>query len=124
MNLTLVIGKQGDKESKTILFNLARVSIGRTDGEILVKDARCSRLHASLFQGVDGALYIRDFGSRNGTWVDGKRVVEQKLEVGQEVRIASLVFRVIEYTAHSEFVRGWPNLYECFPKTVDRTRSV
>src|SRR5215216_2017896 len=35
-------------------------------------DPTLSRRHAELWLGPDGQAYLRDLGSANGTWVDGK----------------------------------------------------
>lgn len=50
------------------------VRVGRDeDLEVTLGDARVSRLHATLR--YDGrAVVVRDLGSRNGTWLGGRRV--------------------------------------------------
>jgi pSer/pThr/pTyr-binding forkhead associated (FHA) protein len=39
----------------------------------MLRDATVSRLHATL-RNVDGAWWLRDEGSTNGTWINGRRV--------------------------------------------------
>src|SRR6185437_4526812 len=51
-----------------------RVVVGSSPGSgIVVVDPTVSRLHAELEAREDG-LWVRDLGSRNGTYVDGLQV--------------------------------------------------
>jgi hypothetical protein len=72
-------------------------TIGRSaDGDIVIPDRLASREHAVIERDCgDGRWQIRDLGSRNGTWVDGRRVDEATLEPGMAVRIGTteLIFR-------------------------------
>jgi S1-C subfamily serine protease len=46
--------------------------LGRVTGaDLVIRDARASRRHAELAP-KDGALWLRDLGSANGTFVDGE----------------------------------------------------
>jgi DNA-binding CsgD family transcriptional regulator len=65
-----------------------RVTVGRTDSnDVVVADERVSRLHAA-FERVAGEWLVRDLGSRNGTFVDGDRVLTTRpVWPGQEIRI-------------------------------------
>jgi pSer/pThr/pTyr-binding forkhead associated (FHA) protein len=49
-------------------------AIGRGDDcDFVVDDLRVSRRHVELIVAADGTLSVRDLGSRNGAYVDGKR---------------------------------------------------
>jgi pSer/pThr/pTyr-binding forkhead associated (FHA) protein len=51
----------------------SKSTIGRShDGEVVVLAASVSREHAELRR-TDSGWYVRDLGSRNGTFVDGAR---------------------------------------------------
>jgi pSer/pThr/pTyr-binding forkhead associated (FHA) protein len=65
-----------------------RVTVGRTDSnDVVIADERVSRLHAA-FERVAGEWLVRDLGSRNGTFVDGDRVLATRpVRPGQEIRI-------------------------------------
>jgi hypothetical protein len=68
--------------------------VGREDADILVDDPEASRHHAVLAH-AGGSVTIRDLGSRNGTFVNGKPAVgEVKLAQGDVVKIASSAWRV------------------------------
>ena len=70
--------------------------IGRSDySSILIPHPSVSRLHATIFH-KDGKSFIRDLGSRNGTYVNGARVNEKPvlIEIGDEIRIGHIECRV------------------------------
>ena len=52
-----------------------------------------SKRHAELFE-RGGALWVRDLGSRNGTFVNGERVGEKPLDEGDILHFADVEFRV------------------------------
>jgi diguanylate cyclase (GGDEF)-like protein len=61
--------------------------LGRGDGaDIQLRDGGVSRRHATIFAGAEGAR-LRDLGSQNGTWVDGVRVSDCRLQDGQRVQV-------------------------------------
>ncbi len=66
------------------------VTIGRAStNQIVIKDERCSRCHAEIFQN-HGNWVLRDLDSRNGTVVGGVRVKrDHPLTAGDVVRIAN-----------------------------------
>lgn len=65
------------------------VTIGRAPtNQIVVKDERCSRYHAEIFQ-TEGQWTLRDLDSRNGTQIGERRVIgDHTLTPGDVVRIA------------------------------------
>lgn len=76
------------------------VTVGRsTDCNVVVLEAQVSRQHAVIE--YDGErLHVRDGGSHNGTWVNGKRVPsgpegEIDLTDGDEIRIGETVLKVV-----------------------------
>lgn len=78
------------------LFTDRRLRIGRERGnDIVLRDARVSREHAEVsFE--RGFFIIRDLGSSNGTFVNGREVKVAPLTEGSEVRIGSSVGRFTE----------------------------
>jgi pSer/pThr/pTyr-binding forkhead associated (FHA) protein len=59
---------------------------------------RVSRWHCCITQ-VDGEVWVRDLGSTNGTWIDGRRVSSARLRIGDVLAIAHLHYRVEEVRA-------------------------
>ncbi|MFK7991677.1 MAG: sigma 54-interacting transcriptional regulator [Sandaracinaceae bacterium] len=69
-----------------------RASIGAHDrNDLVVKDPTVSRFHAEI-EVRDRGPYVRDMGSRNGTFVDGVRVDGAWLRHGSTVRVGKTVF--------------------------------
>ncbi|MFO0973248.1 MAG: FHA domain-containing protein [Phycisphaerae bacterium] len=52
-----------------------------------------SRKHCEL-NSVNGSVKIRDLGSSNGTFVNGKRVLEARLSPGDRLRVGAVTFVV------------------------------
>lgn len=77
--------------------------IGRTTGEILIRDPRASGLHAQVESGENGQLFLVDRGSANGLRIDGKKLHKLALMPGVNFRIGSTFFRVIEFSAEALF---------------------
>jgi hypothetical protein len=69
--------------------------VGRDPGcDIVLNDSKCSRRHAVVEDGPDGLL-IRDSGSANGIYVNGKRVEKAPLRPGDSVRLGEVQLRLL-----------------------------
>ena len=68
-----------------------RMTVGTLDSNDLVVDADgVSRVHAA-FERIGGAWCVRDLGSRNGTFVNGGRIIgERALHSGDEIVLGRL----------------------------------
>ncbi len=90
-----------------------RIVIGRgQDADIQILDTSLSRRHSCL-ECKDGAFYINDLDSRNGTWVNNRRVARQKLAGGDRVRFGGVKF---EFRCEPERRRMRANLIAAFPE--------
>lgn len=78
------------------VFSLAQVTlIGRANEcDISMAVAHLSRRHAEL-RVEDGLLYVKDLGSANGTYLNGKKITEARVRRGDELRFDTLSFGVI-----------------------------
>ena len=76
----------GSRERYPLLKD--RVTIGRSrDSDIFLPDQWLSRQHAEIRQKADG-YYVSDLGSKNGTLLNGGRVVEeQRLRAGDIITL-------------------------------------
>lgn len=63
--------------------------------DLVLNDPKCSRRHAVL-EGEPGALSIRDSGSANGVFVNGKRVDRTPLGGGDVIQIGEVFLTVLE----------------------------
>jgi hypothetical protein len=71
------------------------ILIGRgVEMDITLNNASISRQHAELTQLVDGVM-LRDNGSRNGVFVNNKRITEQLLQDGDEVKFGEVKFKFV-----------------------------
>lgn len=77
--------------TRTVMIETSDATIGRADGELRFSDdVYMSPVHAQLsFR--DGQLYLRDLGSRNGTWL--YQTEPYKLQDGDSVLIGSQILR-------------------------------
>ncbi len=97
-----------------------RVVVGSADrAQIVVADPTVSRLHAELDLREDG-LWVRDLGSRNGTYVRGVFVVEARLSAEREIRLGSVTVAV--EPAESPPAPGWAG--DSFGPLVGKARGM
>lgn len=83
----------GTRRGETLRISGDQVTVGRSPEAGLrfdpQGDLEVSALHAALIRRPDG-WYVRDLGSRNGTWMDGAPVAsEQPLADGVRIRFGS-----------------------------------
>ena len=112
MTAYLVI-REGSKWTDVFrLVDGESVTIGRAPtNAIVVKDERCSRNHAEVFQ-ASGNWTLRDLDSRNGTLVDGQRIQrDYELQAGEIIRIGN---------SHLAFVH---DLSQAFPDSSSLLRT-
>lgn len=89
----LVVTK-GPFAGQRFVLTQTEITIGRDPGsDIFLDDITVSRRHARILVSDEG-FYIEDFGSLNGTYVNGDRVDKRMLCAGDELQIGKykLVF--------------------------------
>ena len=70
------------------------MTIGRTDGDVLLPDPQVSRRHAKISL-ANGQPTIEDLGSTNGTYVNDEPVTGPRpLEVGDLIRFGAVAWRL------------------------------
>jgi pSer/pThr/pTyr-binding forkhead associated (FHA) protein len=84
----------GDEVVVLPLGGLTRIG-RRATADIVLDDSTVSRRHALVLD-RDGAPVIADDRSRNGVYVNGRRVREARLHHGDEVQIGDRVMRYLE----------------------------
>jgi transcriptional regulator with GAF, ATPase, and Fis domain len=77
---------------------------GHTNGPLSLHDPECSRDHALLdYDDKADVWTLRDLGSRNGTFVNGAKIEETKLEQGAVIRVGKTVLLYVEaMVAHTD----------------------
>jgi hypothetical protein len=77
---------------------MLQLSIGRTaENKIVLNDSFVSRQHAELIFMDNGQVLLKDLGSSNGTFVNGNKVIEYYLRVGDTVKCAAVVLNWQQY---------------------------
>jgi predicted component of type VI protein secretion system len=85
----LSLGAQPD-----IPIDGALVVVGRNPQcDVRLDSHRVSRRHCCLTAERDG-LFVRDLGSANGTWINGRRIAIGLVRRGDELAIAHLRYRL------------------------------
>ena len=93
--------REPNQAARKIQANGAPIHIGRApDCELVLRDSRVSRRHARL-TGRDGVLVLTDLGSTNGTRVNGHRITEVVLGVGDRITIGETVLSIESATSGS-----------------------
>ena len=85
-----------------------KVLLGSAPGSgIVVGDPTISRLHAELEAKQDG-LWVRDLGSRNGTFVDGLQVLGARVPDRGKIRLGSTELVVDYNPTQRRNIEVWP----------------
>ena len=102
---------EGPLAGNRVLWDSSELLIGRKaqGAGMLGWDPHLSRWHATLRRTAGGGLTIRDLGSSNGTFVNGRRIDETTaLTPGDELSLGSTRLRVVGVetpSAHSRTIR-------------------
>lgn len=63
--------------------------------QIRLTDESVSREHA-MIDVEDGRMVLHDLGSRNGTFIDGKRIDKQIINVGDRIRVGIIELDIVK----------------------------
>src|SRR5271168_2041384 len=96
MNYVLQVVR-GRSASTTLKLADGVTTIGRHDDCLIrIKSSQVSRRHCELYEVAD-KLTLRDLGSSNGTFVNGKKVSgQQTLKHGDELTVGAVTLRVAQ----------------------------
>ena len=94
MDVVLVMFK--DDERRDFSLKPGRTVIGRRqDCDLRIPTKDVSRRHCEIAPGEKRSeLVVRDLGSSNGTYVNSKRIAEEKLHAGDRLAIGPVTFLV------------------------------
>jgi len=94
-HVPLLVGTSGALEGKRFQVTERGILVGRDEScEVTIPDDGVSREHAKVLLHNAG-VWLQDAGSRNGVFVNGKRVLRPKqLNPGDELSISGHTFSV------------------------------
>jgi predicted component of type VI protein secretion system len=94
MDYQLVVIR-GRSSANSVKLQDGVTTAGRQDEcQLRIKSSQVSRKHCQLFE-KHGMLLVKDLGSSNGTFVNGKKIEGQRvMEPGDELGIGPIVFRI------------------------------
>ena len=99
------------------------ISVGRDPGcDLVLSDSKCSRRHAVIEEGATG-LVVRDTGSANGVFVNGKKVERATLEEGDLLRMGEVIIKVVGEGASGTVVVGPEDLQPLPPPPLSKSPS-
>ncbi|MFW6135996.1 MAG: FHA domain-containing protein [Chloroflexota bacterium] len=89
----ILVAYEGELEGERWVLDQEQATIGRApDCDIVLPKRQVSRRHA-VIERVDDGYALRDLGSKNGTYVNGRQIGEEpyRLKDGDEIQIALYV---------------------------------
>ena len=97
----LLIRSGGGREGETIDLDLDVLTIGRSPhSDLFLDDVTVSRHHARVLRD-EGGFWVEDLNSLNGTYVNRKRVEQQRLFDCDELQIGKFKLAFVEQSDES-----------------------
>src|SRR5262245_57420627 len=85
---------EGPDNGATLRAKTSEVSVGTAQGgDLVLTDPTVSRHHFSVTATPEGFL-LHDFGSSNGTWIGGTRLLSGYIDDGARIRVGRTTLRV------------------------------
>lgn len=85
----------GTDAGRVYRFNRGNITIGRKLGEVPLNDLEVSRRHAVIEVFGRDMIFVRDLGSTNGTYHNGRRVNVARLRPGDTVGMGKTVLKFV-----------------------------
>ncbi len=84
----------GQDTGKIFRFTRGNINIGRRSGEVPLSDGEVSRRHSVIEVFGRDMIFLRDLGSTNGTYHNGRRAIVARLRSGDTVGIGKTVLKL------------------------------
>lgn len=84
----------GQDTGKVFRFTRGNVNIGRRTGEVPLSDGEVSRRHSVIEVFGREMIFLRDLGSTNGTYHNGRRVGVGRLRSGDTIGVGKTVLKL------------------------------
>ena len=125
--MKLLIQIEGRKEIQVVEMKNNRCIIGRK-GDLAIRDNHCSSRHAEVFLSPTNELTIRDMVSKNGTYVNSKRITQTVINEGSQVVVGHTTFTLVKVVPErkrtvppppqKDLCVGWPQMWDTLPQTL------
>lgn len=84
----------GQDTGKVFRFTRGNVNVGRRAGEVPLSDGEVSRRHSVIEVFGREMIFLRDLGSTNGTYHNGRRVTVGRLRSGDTIGVGKTVLKL------------------------------
>ena len=84
----------GSELGRVYALNRGNSTLGRRQGEVPLEDSEVSRRHAVIEMFGREMIFVRDLGSTNGTYHNGRRIRVAKLASGDTIGCGRTVLRI------------------------------
>ncbi len=118
----------GEHQGREVPLTAERTTLGRRpDNAIPLVDVKVSGVHLEIVKEGDGFV-LRDLGSTNGTFLDGRKVTEVALSHGDRVKFGENEFSFVDLRrgegAAAAAADGAPRLAASMPAKTSRTAAL
>jgi pSer/pThr/pTyr-binding forkhead associated (FHA) protein len=96
MALRLII-EEGPRKGEEFIVK-DDIVIGRSEGDLQLKDSKSSREHAKIVIDSNGVANIEDLDSSNGTLLNGVRIKRALLKAGDVITIGKSKIKIEDYS--------------------------
>jgi hypothetical protein len=103
-SVVLLVRSGGGREGETIGMEVDVLTIGRSPhSDLFLDDVTVSRHHARVLRD-EGGFWVEDLNSLNGTYVNRKRIEQQRLFDGDELQIGKFKLAFLQRSAEGSDV--------------------
>src|SRR5262245_61979736 len=97
---------KGEHAGRQLPLTTPRTTLGRRpDHALAFNDVKVSGVHVEVVKDGEGFV-LRDLGSTNGTWLDGRKVTEVALGHGDRVKIGESEFLFVDVRRSADGAAG------------------
>ena len=89
-----LVHRLGDGDEQVVVWDTTDIRVGRRRSmDLVIPDAEVSRQHA-IFEKRGERLSVKDLGTGIGTFVNGERITDVELKIGDVIKIGNMELRV------------------------------
>ncbi len=89
-----LVHRLGDGDEQVVVWDTTDIRVGRRRSmDLVIPDAEVSREHA-IFEKSGERLSVKDLGTGIGTFVNGERITDVELKIGDVIKIGDMELRV------------------------------